>query len=86
MSAIDPFQEIIEAKFDFRSPADAAKTIRSQLSQLSLALRDLRSSLLLCDLADQLAEDSDCQALFLEGLAQLELSRLAFKRAALSLD
>lgn len=83
MSATDPFQEIIEANFDGEN---VTATVRSQLVQLSLALRDLRSSLLLCELADQLAEDSNCQALFLEGLAQLELSRLAFKRAALSLD
>lgn len=83
MSAVDQFQEIIEAKFDGEN---TAAIVRSQLVQLSLALRDLRSSLLLCELADQFAEDSDCQALFLEGLAQLELSRLAFKRAAISLD
>lgn len=79
----DPFQEIIEAKFDGEN---AAAIVRSQLVQLSLALRDLRSSLLMCDLAEQLAEDSDCQSLFLEGLAHLELARLAVKRAALSLD
>lgn len=82
----DYFQNIIEAKFDFRDPQDAAKTIRSQLMQLSLALRDLRASLLLCDLAEQLAEDSECQSLFLEGLTHLELSRLSIKRAGLSMD
>lgn len=79
----DPFQEIINAKID---GDNRTAIVRSQLVQLSLALRDLRASLLLCDLGDQLAEDSHCQTLFLEGLAHLELSRLAVKRAALSLD
>lgn len=83
MSVTDPFQEIIEAKFDGENKT---AIVRSQLVQLSLALRDLRASLLMCELADQLAEDSNCQALFLEGLSQLELSRLSIKRAALSLD
>ena len=84
---VDTFQEIVDFKYDcFHRDENMEKVVRAQLMQLSLAVGALHSSLLFCSLTDQPAEASECQALYLKGLAHLELSRLTFKQAAISLD